>query len=132
MPKIKFLPLLQVVVVSLIIFALHNLCFYLFGWSNRKVMFYHSLSFIYTFFTCFSVSIILILLIVKQKNLDNVGYAFLTLTIVKMIFAYFALSPILKSGSEIVAFEKGNFFFTFAIFLALETIVTIRILNRAK
>ncbi len=130
MPKINLIPLLQVIVVSLILFALHSLCFYLLGWSNREFIFHHSLVFLYTFFASCAAVIIMILIFVKQKNLDNVGYTFLVLTTIKMGLAYFVLRPILKSGSEIVAFEKGNFFIIFAIFLALETIITIRILNK--
>jgi TM2 domain-containing membrane protein YozV len=43
--------------------------------------------------------------------------------------AYAFLRPILASGGKNLATEKMQFLIVFIIFLAIETIVTIRILN---
>jgi hypothetical protein len=66
----------------------------------------------------------------KEKNIDSVGQTFLLLTSIKMIIAFILLHPILQSTNQLMTPEKMNFFFTFAVFLAIETIVTIRILNK--
>lgn len=130
MTKTNWFPLLQVFVVSLIAFALHKLCFYLLGWNDREMQFHHSLTVLYGFFMSCSAAIVLTLLLIRKKNLDHVGYAFLMLTTIKIVAAYFVVRPILRATSDIAPFEKGNFFVIFSIFLTLETVITIRILNK--
>jgi hypothetical protein len=46
-----------------------------------------------------------------------------------MAIAYIVLLPILNADTKSVAIEKINFFIVFALFLAIETIITIRIVN---
>ena len=69
---------------------------------------------------------------VKEKNIDNVGYTFLLITCIKMAVSYAVLYPILHSGNLNVKVEKIDFFIIFALFLTIETIVTIRILNNKQ
>lgn len=87
---------------------------------------------LYTVFTFSSFLILGILLMVRSKNLDNVGYTFLILTSIKMGAAYFLLRPILKTVTEGFSFEKINFFIIFIYFLLIETLLTIRILNNKQ
>ena len=77
-----------------------------------------------------SAVIILVLIRIRQSNLDSVGYAFMFLTCVKMVFAYLLLHPILESDHLHVAAEKANSFGIFLLFLIIETSVTARMLNK--
>jgi hypothetical protein len=49
-----------------------------------------------------------------------------------MAIAYAFLTPILNTEVQNGTFEKSNFFVVFALFLAIETMVTIRILNNKQ
>lgn len=92
----------------------------------------YSISQLYLVFTAFSFFILGVLLVVRKKSLDYVGYTFLILTSLKMGGAYFLLRPILAATTEEFSFEKTNFFIVFIYFLAIETVLTIRILNNKQ
>lgn len=92
----------------------------------------YSLPYLYLLFFIFSFIIITLLTIVKKKNLDYVGYVFLILTSIKMGISYFILKPILSSAVIDNSLEKKTFFIIFISFLAIETILTIRILNNKQ
>ena len=92
----------------------------------------YSLPLLYLFFFFFSVVMILILKKVKQNNINSVGYVFLLLTTFKMVIAYFFLRPILAADLPKTPTEKMNFFVIFIYFLAIETYVTIGILNNKQ
>ena len=87
---------------------------------------------LYVLFFLFSVVIMSLLLFVRTKNLDNVGYTYLIVTSIKMGVAYFLLRPILATTTDVNATEKINFFIVFIWFLAIETLLTIRILNNKQ
>jgi hypothetical protein len=87
---------------------------------------------LYSIFFIFSLVIMSLLLFVKTRNLDYVGYTYLIATSIKMGIAYFLLRPILKIASDENSSEKINFFIIFIFFLAIETLLTIRILNNKQ
>jgi hypothetical protein len=125
----KFQPLLEVFVASFLFFGLHKVFLY-FNENNRNYQNFHfSLETIYSFFFGCSFIIIFILILVKEKSIDNVGNAFLLTTCLKIGISFVLLNPILSSGNPNIGFEKMNFFVIFALFLIIETVVTIRILN---
>jgi hypothetical protein len=113
-------------------FAIHKLLFFLFVPSDIENNFIYSLPILYGFFFSCSTVIIFILLKVKEKSLDNVGFTFLLLTSVKMVASYVFLQPILNSNLQNSTEEKINFFIIFILFLAIETLVSIRILNNKQ
>ena len=125
----KFQPIYEVLIVSLLLFMAHKLFFY-WNENNPKYQnFYFSLETIYGFFSFSSIIIVSILLFVKNKSKDNVGNTFMLITCLKTGISFALLNPILNSGSQNIGIEKINFFVIFALFLALETVVTARILN---
>ena len=125
----KFQPVFEVLIVSLLLFLAHKLFFY-WNENNPKYQnFYFSLETIYGFFSFSSIIIVSILLFVKHKSKDNVGNTFMLITCLKTGISFALLNPILNSGSQNIGIEKINFFVIFALFLALETVVTARILN---
>ncbi|HMI06696.1 MAG TPA: hypothetical protein VK528_04055 [Flavobacterium sp.] len=125
----KFLPLPEITASAVVALLLHLLFFHLFK-KDRDAPFLYSIPQLYACFFCGSFVILFILILVKQKNIDSVGNTFMLLTCVKMVLAYVLLYPILKAKHPEIALEKANFFMVFAIFLTLETIITIRMLNK--
>jgi hypothetical protein len=125
----KFQPILEVLILSSVVYLIHKLVFFLNDDNPKLQGFNFSIETIYEFFFTCSVIIVFILILVKEKNIDNVGYSFLLVTCVKMAVSYAVLSPILHSKNLNLNIEKLNFFLVFALFLTIETIVTARILN---
>jgi len=125
----KYQPLLEVILFSIIIYFAHKFVFFLYKNNPKLQDFLFSIEEVYGFFFCCSLFLVFILIKVKGKNIDNVGYTFLLVTCVKMGLSYLLLSPILNSVNSNIKYEKIDFFIIFALFLTLETIVTIRMLN---
>mgnify|MGYP003489767572 FL=1 len=125
----KHQPLIEVTLLSILVYLVHKLVFFLNQNHPNLQGFHFSIEVVYGFFFVCSLLIILILIKVNEKNIDNVGYTFLLVTCIKMALSYSVLSPILNSGNPNVGIEKINFFIIFALFLTIETIVTVRILN---
>jgi len=125
----KYQPLLEVILFSIIIYFAHKFVFFLYKNNPKLQDFLFSIEEVYGFFFCCSLLLVLILIKVKEKNIDNVGYTFLLVTCIKMGLSYLLLSPILNSVNSNIKYEKIDFFIIFALFLTLETIVTIRMLN---
>jgi hypothetical protein len=126
----KYQAVFEVLFVSVILYAAHKLFFVIKESHAESLSFYYPLEIIYAFFACSALGIIFILIKVKEKNIDNVGYTFLALTCFKMLLSYVILAPILNASKPNAAFEKINFFVVFALFLAIETVATIRLLNK--
>lgn len=128
----KYLPILEVLSLSIVVYLVHKLFFYL-NENNPKFQNFHtSIEEVYGFFLICSLIIIFILIKVKEKNIDNVGYTFLLVTFIKMAISYAILYPILHSSNPYLRIEKLNFFIIFALFLAIETIITIQFLNKKQ
>jgi len=128
----KYQAIFEVIFLSILVYLLHKLFFYLNGNNPKYQNFHFPIEVVYGFFFGFSVLLLFILIRVKAKNIDNVGYTFMLVTFIKMAVSYVILSPILHSGNSNAITEKINFFVTFALFLAIETVVTIRILNNKQ
>jgi hypothetical protein len=127
----KFRPLLEVMTIASISFVIHQLILTFF-YPNIQEKFHYSIAAIYSFFVLCSITIVLILLKMKEKNIDSVGNIFLLLTCIKMAISYIIVLPILQNITKEAQLEKFNFFVAFALFLTIETIVTIRILNKKQ
>ena len=128
----KYQSLLEVLLVSAAAFFMHQLFFWCFRNDQKTSELYYSLLELYGFFLGCSLGILFLLILVKSKSIDNVGYTFLLLTCIKMAIAYAFLTPVLKIEDQNGTFEKSNFFVVFALFLAIETMATIRILNNKQ
>jgi len=125
----KYKPLLETSFLAVLAFILHWLFFNFFGHYNEN-NFQYPLVVLYGFFMLCSLIIVSVLIRMKQKNIDSVGNTFMLLTCVKMVLAYTMLHPILSANAGKTTTEKLNFFAVFAIFLTIETVVSIRMLNK--
>jgi hypothetical protein len=128
----KFQPILEVLILAVVFYAAHKLVFLLNDDNPKLQGFNFSLETIYEFFFSCSVIIIFILIVVKERSIDNVGNTFLLVTCLKIAVSFVIFSPILQSKNPNVSTEKLNFFLIFALFLFIETIVTARILNKKQ
>ncbi|WP_415580552.1 hypothetical protein [Flavobacterium longum] len=129
MSSLRFRPLFEAMTLAVVAFAIHFVALRYF-WSTWTDYWQYSIVTIYGFFFVCSVIIVLWLIRMKQRNIDSVGNTFMLFTCVKAAAAYVMLHPILQAHHPHVKFEKANFFAVFAIFLAIETIVSIRMLQK--
>lgn len=128
----KYKPILEVLIIAIPLYIVHKIVFIFSDLGKTAQMFEYSLEQLYGFFLMASVLIIFALVKIKEKNLDNVGYAFMLLTCIKMAVSYFVLKPILQNMNQSQQSEKINFFIIFMLFLAIETIIAIRLLNNKQ
>ena len=94
--------------------------------------FVYSILLLYGIFGLLALTIVFLLKKVKTTTPDSVGYAFLAFTTLKMAIAYAFLRPIIQTHLPKTPAEKMNFFVVFIYFLAIETYLTIRILNNKQ
>ena len=125
----QYKPILLVLGIATIILLLHKLLFYLFLPNNLESNFVYSLPKLYGFFFLLAAVILLILIKVSQVSMTNVGLTFILLTTFKMGIAYVFLKPILQTNLPHTGLEKTNFLVVFLLFLTIETLITIRIIN---
>ena len=128
----KYKPIFELILISILAYLIHKLIFFLNENNPNLQGFHFPIEVVYVFFCICSLIIILIIIKVNEKNINNVGYTFLLVTCLKMGISYLVLSPILNSGSPNVRTEKIDFFIIFALFLTIETILTVRILNNKQ
>ncbi len=125
-------PILELVLLAVLFYIVHNIGFIIFDFSSNASAFQYSLEQLYGFFLLASILLLFILIKVKQVHIDNVGYTFLIVTSLKMAVSYFAVRPILQGSYPYQHSDKINFFVIFMLFLALETTITIRLLNNTQ
>jgi hypothetical protein len=124
----NYKPLLSLALLIVVAYILHKVIFYSFKIDD--VAFHYSIEELYLLFSVLSIIVLVVLLKVKEQSFDNIGMSFLLSTSIKMVVCYLFLRPVLQVSSQNNSIEKRNFFAMFILFLAMETILTIRILNK--
>jgi len=125
-------PIFISLIVSLVALAIHKLAVVLFFPKAFEISLIYSIPVLYSLFYLFTAIILFVLIEIKKRSIDNVGFTFMFLTSIKMGIAYFLMQPILNSDTIFAFSEKINFFVIFILFLIIETLVTIRILNNKQ
>lgn len=128
----KYQPIIETIAIAVLVYLLHKAIFWLNAGNPKLQGFHFAIETIYGFFLICSVLIVFALIKVKEKNIDHVGFGFIWATLIKMGLSYFLLAAISQSGNLNVKIEKINFFMIFSIFLTVETIITIRFLNKKQ
>lgn len=123
-------PLLSLLLLAGLAYLLHKIIFYVLHINDQA--FHYSIETLYLLFLGLSTIVFIVLLKVKERSFDNVGMSFLLGTSIKMVFCYLILRPLLQVSTQNNMIEKKNFFVMFILFLAIETILTIRILNEKQ
>lgn len=121
---------LTLFIIAALAYLLHKIIFYSFNIDDDT--FHYSLEVLYLFFFILSSIIFKVLLVVKEKSFDNVGMSFLLATSVKMVICYLILRPLLQIQRTNNPTERINFFVLFIVFLAIETVLTIRLVNEKQ
>lgn len=119
-------------ILLLILFAFYTIHKSILTFTSLKfevVNFKFSLEQLYLLFSVMTIIIIIILIKVKQKNLDNVGMTFLLITSIKMIICYAIGRSVIIQTTAQHKLEKWSFFTMFIVFLVIETLFTIYLLN---
>jgi hypothetical protein len=123
-------PFIALLGIVILLYIIHQIVFY--ALNIDQSAFHYSLETLYLFFFVLSAIIFKVLLLVKERSFDNVGMSFLLTTSVKMIFCYLTLRPILQIPKGSNPAERINFFILFIVFLAIETLFTIRLVNEKQ
>ena len=124
----NYKPVLNLFLLTAVAYGIHKIIFYSFNIDDAN--FHYSIETLYMIFSVLSIIVLVVLLKVKERSFDNIGMSFLLSTSVKMVVCYLILRPVLQASSQNNGVEKKNFFAMFILFLAMETILTIRILNK--
>lgn len=125
----------KVLLVLWIAFVAMSYCIHQAAFTSAGITldtFTYSLVSLYVLFGVFSIGVLVTVFQVRKRNFDLVGMSFLIATTVKLMVCSLFLRPIFKSVSTSAAIEKINFFVLFIAFLAIETVVTILILNEKR
>jgi hypothetical protein len=126
-----FKTILATLLLAVALFFINKIVLQSASFSSNFDLFSFSLAFIYCVFTIFSVLILTTLIIVNSRNKDIVGMTFMLMTTVKAGISFFVFSKIIASSNE-NSVERINFFIVFILFLAIETLITIRLLNKKQ
>lgn len=117
-----------ITIAAIILLIANTLLYRLPELSSAADNFVYPLWLVYLFFFGFTVIILAVLLKISVKNKEQIGYAFLFLTALKMVASYFMARPVLTKTIDDPT-EKINFFVVFILFLAIEAYYTARLLN---
>jgi hypothetical protein len=121
-----------VFIAAIVGLAVHKIISYFIIPKEFEAEFVYSTPLLYGIFGVLALIIVFLLMKVKETSPDSVGYGFLALTTVNMVVAYAILRPIINIHLPKTPAEKANFFVVFIYFLAIETYLTIRILNNKQ
>lgn len=116
-------------IIAPLLAGIHTLILNHFVAAEVCKSFHYSLPTLYCLFTAASVIILLIGIIMKQRGPEQIGNVFLITTSVKVGLCYALIYPVLNTDTQSAHFEKINFFVIFSLFLAIEVILTSRLLN---
>lgn len=125
MIKRILLSILNLSVISILIGFLHYLLV-------KKIQLFIPLQNIYFFNYSLSLVVLLILYYIHNKFNDKVGYAFLTLGILKMMVSIYFLMPLIESDFSNKIPDTLNFFFCYFVFLIIESIILVKLLNKKQ
>lgn len=117
--------------IAVVLFFGNKLILQTESFNQNFKLFSYSLETIYTVLCVFSIIILVTLLIVNSRNKDVVGLTYLLITSIKAGIIFFIFSGIISSSNKNTV-ERINFFIVFILFLAIETLITIRLLNKKQ
>lgn len=123
---LKKLPVtIQALLISIVFFLLH---FGIVTFISKIEL----TSFIMSYAVQFVMTLVVIMAMLKINEIANeqLGFAFLGLSTLKVGISYFFATEYLFLNKEMLQVNKINFFITFLFFLSLDVYFTIRLLNK--
>jgi len=128
----KYSLVVLVLIISFLAYFIHKGIIYFLGLSDVFSSFNTSIELLYFVLGFVATLITFVLVLVKEKDYNQIGMAFLGLITLKMIVVYFVFKPTIPKDVEGTNYEKINFIVLFIAFLLIETIMAARILNTKK
>lgn len=129
MKKEFFFVLKTLIPLTIILFFSHK--FIISNYSNYNEAFYKIES-IYIFHLLVTLIICLSLILVKNSFYDKTGFAFMTLSVLKMLASILFLLPLIQQEYGIPMLDIATFFIPYFIFLFYEIIFSISLLKSEK
>lgn len=130
MTNLYFPVIVRTAIVAAVLLAVNSLLYHFTGLSGSTAYVYHP-AVVFGFFFMLSAIILGVLVYLSSRNKEQMGYAFLLLTGVKLALAYVMARPVIAKG-EAALTEKVNFFAIFVVFLIIEAYYTARLLNNKQ
>lgn len=127
---IKFLSsyIIKISILSLVLLLLH---FFLFQNTYLSIQNLLIQKF-YVFLILLNLITFFVLIQVKLRKDEFVGYTFLSFVLVKMIVSFVFLYPTIKSNNSNKEHFVLLFFFLYFVFLIFETIMSVSLINSKK
>ncbi|MCB9425846.1 MAG: hypothetical protein H6584_02280 [Flavobacteriales bacterium] len=122
--------LLWVALIGTLSGVIHYLLSVLFIDSETIISFTYPIYVLYAVFITASLIIVGTIIALHKKYKEQIGYVFLLLTSIKMGLSYVMTLPIIEKSEVSVKTEKINLFVVFILFLVIEVIHTIKVLQR--
>ncbi len=118
---------LRLFILLLITFGIHQLALYSLhvDWNLHLIIESYLTNFVLVLITY------AIIHYYKDKKSQSLGFIFLGGFFLKLLFFMLFFKPVYKFDSEISTLEFAAFFVPYAVCLAFETIVLVRLLNRS-
>lgn len=123
---LKKLPVtVQALLISIVFFLIHfGIVTFLNKIDTTPFLMSYALQFIMT------LAILLAMIKIYETAKEQLGFAFLGLSTLKVGISYFFATEYLFQNKEMLETNKINFFITFLFFLSLDVYFTIRLLNK--
>lgn len=127
MSKNKFLFsfYLSLIFLSLLVFCLHLLALYLFGFPLLD----HMIVLAYLLNMVLALIIFSVLYWFREKWRDQIGFLFLGGSMLKFLFFFLVFYPFYNADGNMESLEFTTFFIPYLVCLLLETFFTARMLN---
>ncbi|MDI1254817.1 MAG: hypothetical protein PSV16_01855 [Flavobacterium sp.] len=125
----RFSPVLKSILITAILLGLHKLVFGFFL-PEIESSYHFSLLLLYGFFGLCSALITLVSVILKKYSINSVGQVFLLTTFLQILACFAIFYAPINTSETLIPTEKPNFLIVFLLFLAIETILTVRLLNK--
>ncbi|MBC8766952.1 hypothetical protein H4O18_03000 [Arenibacter sp. BSSL-BM3] len=123
--KFLFTFYLSLVLLSFLVFCLHILVLYLFGFP----LFDHMIVLAYLLNMVLALIIFSALYWFRVKYRDQIGFLFLGGSMLKFLFFFIAFYPFYNADGKMESLEFTSFFVPYFVCLLLETLFTARMLN---
>lgn len=124
----EFYKFLKVIIpFSLLLFLAQ---YYMVGSFFKNLSFFYSTGSIYIFHLVITLLSYSFLIFVNKSFPDKTGFAFMGISLLKMMAAVVFLIPLLQSDLKSQIPDVGAFFIPYFLYLFLETFFAIRLINK--
>lgn len=117
---------ISLLLLSLFGFVINKAILYFIDFTSH---YHYPLEYYYLLFAIVAMAIIYFLIFIGKKSITYIGYSFLWLSIIQMVVCGILINTSFYNLSKI---ERTNFFMICLYFLAVETFLSVKILNKPQ